>query len=332
MLFGLVLKILKKMGFVNMSSNVIFCYGAGLVGYNFADYSESTVFVTERLSKRALLEKYFTNVNSSDFEKLNYGGRYCADSVYDACKRLYEKGYARNEQSAITDYVWAAGLTSVYECELSPASSVNRNIAELISAANLCIERSKKSERPFHFIYLSTYAIVGDGTLKHKKPKSVYAKHKLMGEEILESMFNAAPNATLTILRLPNLIGMAPTSTTVRVMRSIEERNVTVHLKDGQPPVRCYVDVRDVIRAIDDILRNTPPEFRTAPPTKINLVPAKNKKTVLDLIELYSAARKKDVKVSYGILPDSQPLRITVPNSVTYPYVSVKEAVEFWSV
>lgn len=308
---------------MNSSSKFNFVWGCGQIGSNLLKFGKQTYAYTDRVTKTVSLPVAVEQAHQQ------------AESpraALDLMRALYGEG--QNMRAAI----WAAGLTTVQACEQNPSASLSMNITALLSAAH-AFSVAAKAQSPVvipTFVYLSSYAVVGSGTLANPKPASVYARHKAIGEQLLIDHFKTpGQQGNLVILRLPNVLGLScnANSTTERLLDAMRSGELSIKVDaDGRVPSRTFMDVRDVVSVIEGVSRSG----AFAPNTKnkvltFNLCPAKNTKSVLDVERIYSSVALNKPSLHWAELPKYEPRSISVPNTFQFDFTPVADSIKFWA-
>lgn len=228
-------------------------------------------------------------------------------------------------------FVWAAGLTRFDFCERFPQVSFNRNIESLIAYAK-CVRTFQGNKQEAHvpgtFIYLSSHAAVGKGTGANPKPIGTYGRHKLMGEQLLTDIFKGT-QTKLVILRLANVVGLGypllgggpSTAPAKRIFdrMALNEPFCQYISPNGQAPVRNFVDIGDVIDAIElassDVLNGPSPWILNVSGGRSNTVSVEKFRTIYNDVATKVGFAQHNAPVSYAPLPGHEPTRLSLPCS-----------------
>jgi nucleoside-diphosphate-sugar epimerase len=183
-----------------------------------------------------------------------------------------------NPDPLFTEIVYALGTTDNYNVFDNPRLDVESNILKLISD----LELMRDKFGTFSINYLSSWFVYGDSSKppfqesQHCEPKGFYSISKLSAEMFLRSYCETF-GIKYRILRLANVFGNGDSRASKKknaLQYLIEEiksgRDVNVY--EGGDFLRDYIDVRDVVRAIDLIIKSQPDEtiinVGTGNPTK----------------------------------------------------------------
>jgi nucleoside-diphosphate-sugar epimerase len=169
-----------------------------------------------------------------------------------------------NPDPLFTEIVYALGTTDNYNIFDNPRLDVESNILKLISDLELMREKFGT----FTINYLSSWFVYGDSSKppfhesQHCEPKGFYSISKLSAEMFLRSYCETF-GIRYRILRLANVFGKGDSRASKKknaLQYLIEEikagRDVNVY--EGGDFLRDYIDVRDVVRAIDLIIKSQP--------------------------------------------------------------------------
>ena len=169
-----------------------------------------------------------------------------------------------NPDPLFTEIVYALGTTDNYNVFDNPHLDVESNILKLISD----LELMRDKFGTFSINYLSSWFVYGDSSKppfhesQHCEPKGFYSISKLSAEMFLRSYCETF-GIRYRILRLANVFGKGDSRASKKknaLQYLIEEikagRDVNVY--EGGDFLRDYIDVRDVVRAIDLIIESQP--------------------------------------------------------------------------
>lgn len=171
-----------------------------------------------------------------------------------------------NPDPLFTEIVYALGTTDNYNVFDNPRLDVESNILKLISD----LELMRVKFGTFTINYLSSWFVYGDSSKppfqesQHCEPKGFYSISKLSAEMFLRSYCETF-GIKYRILRLANVFGKGDSRASKKknaLQYLIEEikagRDINVY--EGGDFLRDYIDVRDVVRAIDLIIKSQPVE------------------------------------------------------------------------
>lgn len=183
-----------------------------------------------------------------------------------------------NPHPLFTEIVYALGTTDNYNVFDNPRLDIESNILKLISD----LELMRHKFGTFSINYLSSWFVYGDLSKppfrenQYCEPKGFYSISKLSAEMFLRSYCETF-GIRYRVLRLANVFGKGDFRASKKknaLQYLIEEikagRDVNVY--EGGDFLRDYIDVRDVVRAIDLIIKSQPDEtiinVGTGDPTK----------------------------------------------------------------
>jgi nucleoside-diphosphate-sugar epimerase len=169
-----------------------------------------------------------------------------------------------NPDPLFTEIVYALGTTDNYNVFDNPRLDVESNILKLISD----LEMMREKFGTFSINYLSSWFVYGESDNppfrenQHCEPKGFYSISKLSAEMFLRSYCETF-GIKYRIIRLANVFGKGD-------FRASKKKNALQYLIDeikagrdvnvyeGGNFLRDYIDVRDVVRAIDLIIESQP--------------------------------------------------------------------------
>lgn len=171
-----------------------------------------------------------------------------------------------NPDPHFTDVVYALGTTDNYNVFENPLLDVESNILKLISD----LELMRVKFGTFSINYLSSWFVYGDSSKppfresQHCQPRGFYSISKLSAEMFLRS-YCETYGIKYRILRLSNVYGKGDSRASKKknaLQYLVEEIKAgqDVEVYEGGDFLRDYIDVRDVVRAIDLIIESQPSE------------------------------------------------------------------------
>jgi len=169
-----------------------------------------------------------------------------------------------NPNPRFTEVVYALGTTDNYNVFEKPFLDVESNILKLISD----LELLRLKFGTFSINYLSSWFVYGDSNKppfrenQYCQPRGFYSISKLSAEMFLKS-YCETYGIKYRILRLSNVYGKGDSRASKKknalqyLIAEIKAgRDVEVY--EGGDFLRDYIDVRDVVRAIDLIVESQP--------------------------------------------------------------------------
>jgi nucleoside-diphosphate-sugar epimerase len=227
-----------------------------------------------------------------------------------------------NPDPLFTEIVYALGTTDNYNVFDNPRLDVETNILKLISD----LELMRDKFGTFSINYLSSWFVYGDSSKppfhesQHCEPKGFYSISKLSAEMFLRSYCETF-GIKYRILRLANVFGKGDSRVSMKknaLQYLIEEikagRDVNVY--EGGDFVRDYIDVRDVVRAIDLIIKSKPDEtiinVGTGNPTRFGdllerakaLFASESRLIPIDTPDFHRKVQVKDAYLDVSILTE----------------------------
>ena len=162
-----------------------------------------------------------------------------------------------------SNVIYAIGTTDNYNIFENPFLDIETNLTKLISDLELLRTKFGK----FSFNYLSSWFVYGEGSQppfredQECKPKGVYSISKYSAEMFIRSYCETF-EIQYRILRLANVFGSGDKGVSKKknalqyLINEIRLGN-SIDVYEGGNFVRDYIDVRDVVKAIDLILENS---------------------------------------------------------------------------
>ena len=205
----------------------------GFIGYNLV---------------RELLDKGYQVIGVSNKERISRN----IPQIKKDIRKLTVSGLPKG----ISHIVHLAAITDISYCQENPSECIDVNVKGTQNMLEIARKINAK------FLYLSTSHVYGAPIslpIKENHPRnplSIYASSKLAGEIISES-YALSYNMNLSILRLFSTYGPnSPTHlVTSKIMSQIMEEN-EIRLGNLYPK-RDFLYVKDVVKAIELILRKT---------------------------------------------------------------------------
>jgi nucleoside-diphosphate-sugar epimerase len=171
----------------------------------------------------------------------------------------------RNQPNPLfEDVIYAIGTTDNYNVLYNPTLDIQTNLVKLVNDLELLRNKFGK----FSFNYLSTWFVYGDNSsLPFKesyecKPKGFYSISKFAAEMFIRSYCDTY-DINYRIFRLANVFGKGDRGVSKKknalqyLINEIKEGN-TIEIYEGGEFFRDYIDVRDVVSAIDLAIRTSP--------------------------------------------------------------------------
>ena len=155
------------------------------------------------------------------------------------------------------EIVYAIGTTDNYNIFENPYLDIETNLIKLISD----LELIRKKFGNFTINYLSSWFVYGDANFPpfredgYCNPKGFYSISKFAAEKFLIS-YCETYEINYRILRLANVFGSTDSGVSkkknaLQFLLSEIKQNRNIELYEGGDFVRDYIDVRDVVSAID---------------------------------------------------------------------------------
>lgn len=162
------------------------------------------------------------------------------------------------------EVLYSIGTTDNYNVFENPYLDIESNLIRLISD----LELLRKKFVHFSFNYLSTWFVYGDA---HKppfvetqrcEPKGFYSISKLSAEMFIRSYCDTF-GINFRILRLANVVGVgdkgiSKKKNALQYLIGEIKANRDIQVYEGGNFLRDYIDVRDVVRAIDLVIADLP--------------------------------------------------------------------------
>lgn len=195
-----------------------------------------------------------------------FGGSGFIGSAYKAFSQNEVFVMDRNNPNPIhSEIVYAIGTTDNYNVFENPYLDVETNLIKLISDLELL--RNKFGD--FSFNYLSSWFVYGDicqppfRENQQCEPKGFYSISKLAAEMFIRSYCETF-GVTYRILRLANVFGPGDKKASKKknalqyLINEIKDGN-DINVYEGGDFLRDYIDVRDVVSAIDLVVSKLSP-------------------------------------------------------------------------
>lgn len=169
-----------------------------------------------------------------------------------------------NSNPIFPEVVYSIGTTDNYNVFENPHLDIDSNLTRLISD----LELLRKKFGSFSFNYLSSWFVYGDAQVppfvenQRCEPKGFYSISKLAAEMFIKSYCDTF-DINFRILRLANVFGAGDTGISkkknaLQYLIGEIKANRDIHLYEGGDFLRDYIDVRDVVRAIDLVISDLP--------------------------------------------------------------------------
>ena len=170
-----------------------------------------------------------------------------------------------NPNPLYPEIVYAIGTTDNYNVFENPYLDIESNLIRLIAD----LELLKRKFGRFSFNYLSSWFVYGDACrppfveTQKCEPKGFYSISKLSAEMFIRSYCDTF-NIDYRILRLANVFGpndkgVSKKKNALQYLINEIRANRDVQVYEGGNFLRDYIDVRDVVQAIDLIIADLPP-------------------------------------------------------------------------
>jgi len=205
--------------------NVLVTGGAGFIGSH----------ITELLIKKRFSVFIIDNLTSGHKRLINKKARFFRVDIND-----YKKVSDIIKKNNIESIIHLAAKTNVVEAEKKPKIYNNNNVKGTLNLVRICKKLGVKN-----FIFSSSCAVYGDasGHVKEnfsKKPKGVYGKTKLKGENLIKKFFNGK-KINYGILRYFNVVGASPSNKIGQINEDDQLfKNLSKEIKKRNPVFNVY--------------------------------------------------------------------------------------------
>ncbi len=236
--------------------NILITGGAGYIGSQ----------ISYKLSDNKIKHSIIDNLSTGHKKLINRKASFFNINFGD--KKNLKKIILKKKINCI---IHLAASISVPESMINPKKYYQNNVVNLINLLEVC-----KNTKIKYFIFSSTASIYGDISKNSvsendkKKPKNIYGKTKLIGEELIKN-YSKKSNLKYAILRFFNVIGADSFERTGPILNqghlfgnildNIKNKNFKVTIfgnkystKDGTG-IRDYIDVEDISQIHIDALR-----------------------------------------------------------------------------